>query len=97
MRWKWKNWHDTRVSGRLGRWLILSLLFVSACAPALGPSPYRVTLPQPKANPLRVACQVAGEPDECVLLLREDFQALVIELKAACLALNGSEDACQTK
>mgnify|MGYP001612345998 CR=1 FL=1 len=94
---RWKSWPEKRVSGRLGRWLILSLLLVSACAPALGPSPYRVTPPQLKSYPLRVECKVDGRPAECVMLLMEDFRAIVIELKAACLALNGSEDACQAR
>lgn len=50
-----------------------------------------------KAYPLRVECKLQGQPAECVMLLMEDFKALVIELKAACIALNGSEEACQTK
>ena len=92
---RWRSWPEKRATGRLARWLILSLLLVSACAPALGPSPYRVTPPQLKSYPLRVECKVDGRPAECVMLLMEDFRAIVIELKAACLALNGSEDACQ--
>lgn len=69
------------------------LLAISGCATAPGPSPYRVELPILQARPSDY--QMAdGIWYRCYR--REDAQALVIELKAACLALGGTPEACQT-
>lgn len=40
---------------------------------------------------------VEGEtrtPEECVILLRRDYQALLKEVKAACLAAGGTDGEC---
>lgn len=80
---------------RSKRWrlAILMLLTISACAPAPHPSPYRVTMPVLEAQPSDY--QMAdGIWYRCYR--REDAQAIVIELKAACLALGQSPEECQT-
>lgn len=72
---------------------ILMLLMISGCETVPGPSPYRVTLPVLEARPTDY--QMAdGIWYRCYQ--REDAQAIVIELKAACLALGGSPAECQT-
>lgn len=35
-------------------------------------------------------------PRTCVVVVLEDWRTLVRELKAACLALDGTDQACQT-
>lgn len=70
------------------------LLGISGCATAPGPSPYRVTMPILHERPTDY--QLAeGIWYRCYR--REDAQAIVIELKAACLALGQSPAECQTK
>ena len=82
-----------RWRGRWARCAILMGLMISGCAPAPGPSPYRVELPILQARPSDYQ-MAEGIWYRCYR--REDAQALVIELKAACLALGGSAEECQT-
>ena len=75
---------------RLGAILLLG---ISGCATAPSPSPYRVTVPILQERPTDY--QVAeGIWYRCYR--REEAQGIVIELKAACLALGGSPEECQT-
>lgn len=78
---------------RLKRLAILMLLMISGCATAPAPSPYRVTMPVLEARPSDYQMAEGGWY-RC--FRREDAQAIVIELKAACLALGGSPEDCQT-
>lgn len=77
---------------RLTRLAILMLLMISGCAPAPAPSPYRVAIPILEARPSDYQ-MAEGIWYRCYR--REDAQAIVIELKAACLALGGSPEECQ--
>lgn len=69
------------------------LLAISGCGTAPGPSPYRVTMPVLEARPSDYQ-MAEGIWYRCYR--REDAQAIVVELKAACLALGGTPEACQT-
>jgi hypothetical protein len=72
--------------------MILWGMLISGCGTAPHPSPYRVEIPILRAIPTDY--QLAeGEWYRCYL--REDALALGIELKAACLALGGTEVQCQ--
>lgn len=53
---------------------------------------------EPKHRDCWVTDKVTQEqqPAKCTLLLTEDFQQIVIELKTACLALGGTPEECQT-
>ena len=75
-------------------WLgAILLLAISGCGTAPGPSPYRVEIPILQQRPAEY--QTAdGTWYRCYQ--REDVQAIVIELKAACLALGQSPEECQT-
>ena len=84
----WKHW-----SGKLAVVVILTL---AGCGTLAGLSVYRVTLPVLAAPPVERACLVNDAPRICVVVVKEDFEALVVELKAACRALGGSEEECQT-
>lgn len=68
---------------------------LSGCA--TGPGTYRVSIPELTAKPVQGTCKLRGEPADCTLLLTRDYQSLVRELKAACLALGGSPESCQTE
>lgn len=78
-------------------WLRLGILWGLAscgCVPAPGPSRYQVTLPELTARPTDYQF-AEGEWYRCYV--REDALALVHELKAACLALGGTSQHCQTE
>lgn len=88
-----------RWSGRWGRGAILAGLLVSACAQTPGGSSYRVTIPSLTISPSYHDCWVvrgqALQTERCVELAEQDYHALVIELKAACLAFGQSPEECQ--
>lgn len=81
-----------RLHSRRTQLAILMLLTISGCGTAPGPSPYRVTMPVLEARPTDYQ-MAEGIWYRCYR--REDAQELVIELKAACLALGGSPEECQ--
>lgn len=66
------------------------------CAKVAGPSSYRVQIPVLQAKPGAVTCRHDGILEPCTVLLSRDYEALVRELKSACLALGGSDKDCQT-
>ena len=82
-----------RLHGKQGWLAILWLLATYGCATEPGPSPYRVEMPILSSRPTEF--QVGGNWYRCYA--REDAVALVIELKAACLALSGTPAQCQTE
>lgn len=75
---------------RLGAILLLA---ISGCATAPGPSPYRVVMPILQERPTDYQ-MAEGIWYRCYR--REDAIGLVVEVKAACLALGGSPEECQT-
>jgi len=48
-------------------------------------------------GPISATCIRGGAPAACVVLMREDWEALVIDYKAKCLQLGGSPHNCQTE
>jgi len=60
------------------------------------PLGYQVVIPSLKAIPQQYDCEVKGEPvvNGCTALATQDFEAIVVELKAACIALGGERDDC---
>ncbi len=82
-----------RLHSKLQRLGILWLLASSACATAPEPSPYRVEIPALVERPTDYQVE-EGVWLRCYR--REDALALIIELKAACLALGGTPTQCQT-
>lgn len=47
--------------------------------------------------PVPVPCHRGDRADECVVLLKQDWEALVIDYKGKCLQLGGAPAACQTE
>lgn len=78
---------------KLRRLAILSTLAISACATAPQPSAYRVQIPELTARPIDIQ---GGDGEWLRCYRRDDALAIVIELKAACLALGGTAEQCQT-
>ena len=81
-----------------GRRLLLPLLtavLVSACATPLTGSSYKVLVPKLATRPLAVPCSDNTGRHTCVVLLQDDYAAIVRELKAACLANRQSAAECQ--
>lgn len=72
---------------------ITVLLF--ACSPVPRSSPFQVTIPTLQSPPLEIPCQ-APEPTTCTVVLKSDWEAVIRELKTACLALGGTEERCHT-
>lgn len=81
----------------LGSALITGLL--SGCGKELRDSNYKVQIPLLQAVPTPGNCTFSkyGDQRRCIILLEEDFEAIVQELKAACLALGGSPEECQVE
>lgn len=44
--------------------------------------------------PVIIACRHDGQPTTCVVMLKEDHENLVRQLKGACLALGQSRKEC---
>jgi len=40
---------------------------------------------------------VAGREERCIVILKADWNEVVLQAKAMCLALGGSAQACQTE
>lgn len=85
-----------RARGRMLRGLILLALLLSACShmPRAFDSTARTM--RLTESPIEVVCVRGETRDACVLLLKRDWEALVIAHKAQCLQLGGSPAACQT-
>lgn len=82
-----------------GRWLlglILAALLSSACStvPRAYDSTARVI--RLRESPVPTLCRRGTVVDECVVLLKQDWETLVISYKGMCLQLGGSAQACQT-
>lgn len=77
--------------------LLLVLGVAQSCAPVPRPSVFRVSIPTLQAQPRQIPCEAQGKTQTCTVILTHDYEALVRELKTACLATGGTPDACQTK
>ena len=75
---------------------ILCALLLSGCCPALGASDSLARTLRLREAPVPVACERGTQMAECVMMLREDWTALVTDYKALCLRLGGTPEACQT-
>ncbi len=90
------GWRTKRYGSKCALWLTMTFL-LSSCGTALVTSEsYQVTMPLLQAQPLIEKCEVDVQNTWCATLLLEDYQAIVRELKAACLALGGDVETCQT-
>ena len=88
----------TRWNGRPVLWIVLIAGLASGCATALPGTAYRPSIPTLTMMPEMGQCRFESRASRpCVVLAREDWEAIVRELKAACLALGGSPEACQTE
>ena len=45
-------------------------------------------------EPRVVDCKLSGVPSKCIVVSERDWKWTIRELKAACLALNGSREDC---
>jgi hypothetical protein len=83
--WRWA------IKRRL--WGLLMVALLSGCHLMPCQSSYRVEVPLLSAEPLQTQCSQGP----CVILRRADYQAIVRELKAACLSTGQSMEECQAK
>lgn len=77
--------------------LLVASAAISGCAAGRLPWSYRVRIPELRAAPIEVNCLLGGQPAECVLVLKPDWEDVVLELKAACLAVGGTPKECQAE
>jgi len=77
----------------------LIALMSSGCAPKMARKAYgyEMILPTLEAIPAIVECELPSGSRTCVLLVMEDYYAIIAAMKAACLALGGEDGACQTE
>ena len=89
--------HAVRWNGK--RMLLVGLVAVLtyACSLVAAQSAYRVRIPLLQAAPAHVNCVTNEIRGECTLLLRSDYEALVRELKAACLGNGQTVADCQAE
>ena len=94
---RWKPQILVRARGvtRLG--LTLLVLVSSACsqgARAFDSTTRTILL---KEVSVPVECRRGEQIEECMLLLKQDWEAVVISYKSMCLRLGGAPAACQTE
>ena len=76
------------------------LASTSACTSRLGRPEYETSIPTLSSRPLMGTCHLDGDnlpPVTCILLNKADYDAIVMELKAECLALGNDEKTCEVK
>ncbi len=80
-----------------GKRVLLSLLtaaLLSGCATAGTPS-YRVVVPILQSKPVEFTCATTRGGASCLIIRTSDYQNIVRELKAACLANKQTPQECQ--
>ena len=82
--------------GRVSICLIIAAILLTSCGPVVRAYDPGVRVPTLREGPAQIDCHNGVTVLSCTMLLTEDYQALVIDLKAKCLALGGSPSACQT-
>jgi hypothetical protein len=82
-----------RWSGRLTLFVI-TLGLISGCATVPGKSKYTVSMPTLSAHPREVPCKLNDEAITCLVVVEEDWNAIVRELKAACIANGQTPKEC---
>jgi hypothetical protein len=83
--------------GSVWPWLILPALLVYGCSPALQASDPRTRLPILQGEPMERPCWFGDRKAACVMLLKADWELLVIDLKEKCVSLGGTPANCQTE
>jgi hypothetical protein len=86
--------HSKRWAGKRALWLPLTAGLLSACGTAPATSAFRVSIPTLQAPPREIACVTAAAPGTCVVVTRDDWRAVVRELKAACLGAGQTPREC---
>ena len=76
--------------------LLMGLVLLSACDLMRAESAYRVSVPILMAHPLETKCILSGMESTCVCYVKSDAETIIRRLKAACLALGGNDEECQT-
>ena len=69
-------------------------VLVSGCGIKLQGSSFKVKMQEFLEAPKVVDCKLSGVPSKCVVVAERDHLWMIRELKAACLALNGSREEC---
>lgn len=83
--------------------LAFPMLLLFACATPPSPYQYRVQLPvlevEPKVSPCDLKDQTGKvvQSRSCITLLDDDYKKILVELKAACLAVGQSAKECRTE
>lgn len=91
-----------RIARMNGRRMLLVILMLSTfgCGTQGMPYRYRIERPTMTVAPIFHNCVVtdgttgAKRDAPCVTLLREDYNGLIVEVKAACLATGGTDLEC---
>lgn len=76
---------------------ILLAMLISGCASLSGGSPAFRSIPPLTVPPQSGNCEVGHVPTRCTVMLQEDYQAIVLWMKASCLAHGGTKQDCQAE
>ena len=92
----WRTPRSRPSRSRRGLPALLTVALLSGCATVPMPS-YRVQIPVLTMRPLVGTCQLqSGGQTRCLTLSEKDYRAIVVELKAACLANQQPPEECET-
>jgi len=86
-----------RGSGRIWRGAILLGTLLSACSPAVRGYDSTARTIRLREAPVEVACWIGNRPHECIAVLKQDWQTVVISYEAMCVQLGGSAANCHTQ
>jgi hypothetical protein len=78
------------------RGVILAGLLTSACSPVQRGYDSTARTFRLREAPIPTPCHRGLQPADCVVLLKQDYEAIIIDWKAKCLQLGGSAENCQT-
>lgn len=93
---KWKLPTSGRASGAMLLGLILLVPLLSACSQAQRAYDSTTRTILLVEAPVVVPCRRGEQMDDCMLVLKQDWENLIISYKSMCLRLGGADTACQT-
>ena len=88
-------WKQPRTQFALSLIALIVVTSLSSCAFVKGRPIYKTRFPVLQAKPRVAPCLIANKQQLCRTLLESDYQAILHELTASCLAGGGTDADCQ--
>ena len=84
-------------NGRIWLGAILAGSLLWGCSPALRGFDSTARTIRLREAPVEVPCWIGNRPHDCIAVLKQDWQTVVISYEAMCLQLGGSAVNCHTQ